>query len=76
MECDCLNLDKIEGNKIVEYEKNYLIQIKVDGEKWRTLFKCQYCNSYWEERDAHGRFGVDIDLIKVTEKYAKENYAF
>ena len=73
MRCKCDVLDKIEGNEVEKAIQQDLIELKVDGFKWRTLYRCKYCTAFWEERNSDDRFGGESYLVKVTKEHvAKE----
>lgn len=74
MGCECEKLDKIDSDSVIQFIKKYLNKLKADGDKWNILYKCKYCNTFWEERDLGGRFGVETELTKVDKNYVKNNY--
>lgn len=75
MPCDCKNADMItDNNKIMDMEKESLVQLKIDAFKWRTLYNCKFCNTFWEERNTEDRFGGVLQLVKVDKDYVKEEW--
>lgn len=68
MGCDCNEFNHVKGNKVIEFEKK-LFQICVDGQRWKTLYKCEKCNVFWEENYVDGRWGGEPILSKVESDY-------
>ena len=74
MECLCKKCSYFKGNEATKYEQQYLAILKVDTFKWKALYKCNFCETYWEEHYQDERFiGIPI-LNKVSTTYIKENY--
>lgn len=75
MPCDCDNADTVTDNdKILDMEKESLIQLEINGSVWKTLYKCKYCNAYWEERYTEDRFVGRPCLIRVEKDYVKKEW--
>jgi hypothetical protein len=64
----------MDYNKIVDIEKESLIQIKIDAYKWKSLYKCKFCKTFWEERTIEDRFGGVPQLIKIDTDYVKKEW--
>ena len=74
MPCYCNTKDFLEGNAAVIFAEKYLSVIKVDAVNWKTLYKCNDCDLYWEEIYRDGRFGGTPELRKVTVKYIQTEW--
>lgn len=75
MSCNCKNTIKItDSNKIMDMEKEILIQLKIDAFKWKTLYKCKFCNVLWEESYIEDRFGGMPQLTQVDNDYVKSKW--
>lgn len=74
MSCKCNGLDKIEGDEVEKAIQLYLIELKIDGFKWKTLYRCKFCRTFWEERNTDDRFVGEPYLVKVTEEYVVNNW--
>lgn len=67
--CNCNFKGLYTGNDASLFEHEYLSEIKVDANSWKTLYRCKKCNTYWEETYVEGRFGGSPELRKVDESY-------
>ncbi|MDD2402836.1 MAG: hypothetical protein PHD60_11670 [Clostridia bacterium] len=74
MSCKCDALDKLKGEKLDEIIQQHLVQLKVDGFKYKTLYICKYCRVFWEERNTEDRYFGEPYLVKVTENYVSINW--
>lgn len=75
MPCYCAITDIITDNiKLMDMEKECLILLKIDAFKWKTLYKCRFCNTFWEERYIENRFVGMPQLIKVDKDYVKKEW--
>jgi len=69
--CECKNTKIVtDSNKIMDMEKEVLIQLQIDVFKWRTLYKCSFCNALWEETETEDRFIGRPQLTQVSNDYA------
>lgn len=73
MACQCYENDRFTGNVLVEYKNKCLVLLEVNAE-WKALFRCKFCNSFWEERNLGGRWNEDIELLKVSNDYVSTNW--
>lgn len=73
MICKCSSLEQIRGKQIQETKK-HLTELKVDGFKWRTIYRCKDCQVFWEEGYTDDRFVGEPYLIKVSEDYVAKNW--
>jgi hypothetical protein len=70
----CPVQEKITDSKEIEKLRCNLIEQCVDGFKWKTLYKCPICDSYWEEGYTNDRFGGVPYLIRVSKGYVEDNW--
>lgn len=66
--CDCNNFNSIHGNDVLEFVKK-LNQLSVDGYKWKSLYRCNECKTFWEESYSGGRWNGEPVLTKVNSNY-------
>jgi hypothetical protein len=69
VKCQCNDYIEVRGNQTIEFEKNFLSELSVDGYKWRTLYQCNYCDTFWEESYSDGRWNGEPILSKVEEEH-------
>jgi hypothetical protein len=75
MTCKCSTQNEVAKAKEIEQMKtNQLEQLKVDAYKWKTLYKCKFCQSFWELHYTGGRWDGEPELIKVNSDYVVENW--
>ena len=74
MKCKNHNFNKISGNEVIDIENKYLKEVAVNGEKWRTLYQCKNCCSFFEERYTGGRWDGIPQLVSVTKEYVIKNW--
>jgi hypothetical protein len=74
--CRCDEISRLEENEAEDYERDHLVLLKVDLEKWTTLYQCPEGGQYWKEyllnSYAHG--GGSAQLVKVTKEQAIEQF--
>lgn len=75
MSCKCGILDKIVGDEVEKAIQRDLIELKVDGFRWRTLYRCKYCKTFWEERNSDDRFGGVPYLVKVSNQHVAQEWS-
>lgn len=74
MSCNCDLKNYFKGNEATLFQDKCLEAIKVDVDNWRGLYRCTYCNTYWEETFIEDRFVGIPELKKVTAEYVKEEW--
>lgn len=67
-------MDKIVGDEVEKAIQRDLIELKVDGFRWRTLYRCKYCKTFWEERNSDDRFGGVPYLVKVSNQHVAQEW--
>ncbi|QVK18250.1 hypothetical protein KHQ81_00595 [Mycoplasmatota bacterium] len=74
MVCKCDNNDIISnGKEILEYKTN-LSKLEVNSYKWRILFRCLTCGTFWEQQHYGGTYDEAPHLVKVSQEYVNENW--
>jgi Immunity protein 27 len=75
-ECRCETIRHLEGAAASEYANSHLKQIKVDLERWQTLFQCPNMSRFWKEYflfpEAQG--GGIPNLIQVSDQEAYKEF--
>jgi hypothetical protein len=73
--CDCGEKAVYYSNEAAEFGRK-LVQVAVDGRKWRTLYVCPTCGTFWEEvyphSEQHG--GGPPELHKISDEMAQARY--
>ena len=54
MKCKCIEINKLEGNEAIQYARNHLRKVKVDGEKWEIEYICPESGIRWIEDFPYG----------------------
>ena len=76
MKCNCSREEEFKEPHVEPRIKGGLRKIATLQGGWLTLYKCAYCDSYWEKyypfSEAHG--GGPTRLRKISNEYAMERY--
>lgn len=71
MDIKCCRFEKITGNNVT-LAKEQMKELAVDARKWKSLYQCLICGSFWEERFIDDRFCGIPYLVKITENHVRD----
>jgi hypothetical protein len=56
MNCKCADITELEGNEALDYVKQHLMEVFVDGKTWEIEYECPNTGIRWLLDYPHGEY--------------------